>query len=99
MDLGQRPAWAAEAPAAKLAAASTGKDAAAKAKIGAPKASDPLKGTPLARPTAATPDEAEYVTALDKAIAAARATSIPVEDAARIRDAFAAISARNLQQS
>lgn len=98
-DLGQRPAWAAEAPAAKLAAASTGKDAAAKAKIGAPKASDPLKGTPLARPTAATPDEAEYVRALDQAIAAARATSIPVEDATRIRDAFAAISARNLQQS
>lgn len=93
------PAAAEPEPSLQVAAATPGKAGATKAAPAAEASSAALKGTPVPRPSAATPDEAEFVAALDKAIAPARATEVSEADATRVRDAVAAIAARNLAKA
>ena len=50
----------------------------------------------LPKPGVASPDEARYIAALDKAIAPVSATPISAEEAALVRDAIKAVGAANL---
>lgn len=89
--------------AAKQKSGPTAKPAAGAAKLGAPKAAGaataPLTGTVVPKPAAGNADEPALKAALDAALAPLRATGLPDADAAAVRDAVAAVSARNLQKA
>lgn len=83
----------------RLAAATAKEPVPAKARASAVSAPLQLKGTEQPKPSAATRNEAQFVAALDAAIAEARATDISTADATRLRDAFSAITAQNLPKA
>ncbi len=83
----------------RIAAASPGKSQEQKAAPATQSVAAPAKGTPVPKPVGGTSGEAAYIAAVDKAIAPARATDVSTADAVRIRDAIAAIGARNLQKA